>query len=314
MSNLNDDAILDFFSTLLKDGTEYKPSVQAHSVSKKKVSGWWVGERETQVSDDNARLNKQALSALLSPVLSMERSPELTPVLVNKRRVSDSGKGEGSGSMALMINSASAKEKYSDADTLYDKQAEALYDNQATAIHGQAVETRNKELHHQAIISKAAQSVHVLFEQLDDEFQVLFFDLAGLILAVPLLDLGGIINIKRVNSIVGRPLWYLGMQEHRGSQINVVDTCAWVMPEKYEALAQTIEYKYIALLGQSQWGLAFNRIVKTSQLKKSQIQWCKSQGKRPWLAGVVREQMCGILDVKMFVDMLNQGVSCQESN
>ena len=85
-------------------------------------------------------------------------------------------------------------------------------------------------------------------ESLDDEFPVLFFKVAGLTIAVPLVSLGGIVKLERVNHIMGRPDWYTGVQTHRGAQLNVVDTCAWVMPEKYDsALAETVNYQYVVL-------------------------------------------------------------------
>lgn len=69
-----------------------------------------------------------------------------------------------------------------------------------------------------------------LQEVLDDEFQVLFFKVAGLTLAVPLVSLGGIVKVERINHIIGRPSWFLGVQTHREEQLNLVDTCAWVCP------------------------------------------------------------------------------------
>jgi purine-binding chemotaxis protein CheW len=152
-----------------------------------------------------------------------------------------------------------------------------------------------------------------LQEQLDDEFQVLFFKIAGLTLAVPLVSLGGIVKIERVNHIIGRPHWFLGVQSHREAQLNIVDTCAWVMPEKYdEELAQTVNYQYLVLLEQSNWGLACESLVNAVRIKKSQVNWRSKAGKRPWLAGVVKEQMCGILHVQALIEMLDLGLGCQD--
>ncbi|MPY24879.1 chemotaxis protein CheW [Shewanella psychropiezotolerans] len=152
-----------------------------------------------------------------------------------------------------------------------------------------------------------------LLETLDDEFQVLFFKVAGLTLAVPLVSLGGIVKLERVNHIMGRPDWYKGVQAHRGSQLNVVDTCAWVMPEKYDsALAETVNYQYVVLLEDSNWGLTCESLVNAVKIKKSAVNWRSNAGKRPWLAGVVREQMCGILHVHALIELLNSGLSSQD--
>lgn len=153
-----------------------------------------------------------------------------------------------------------------------------------------------------------------LQEVLDDEFQVLFFKVAGLTLAVPLVSLGGIVKVERINHIIGRPSWFLGVQTHREEQLNLVDTCAWVMPEKYtDKLAQSVNYQYLVLLEGSNWGLACESLVNAVKINKSQVNWRSKAGKRPWLAGVVKEQMCGILHVQSLVEMLDAGLGCQDS-
>ncbi|QFU23467.1 chemotaxis protein CheW [Shewanella eurypsychrophilus] len=152
-----------------------------------------------------------------------------------------------------------------------------------------------------------------LLETLDDEFQVLFFKVAGLTLAVPLVSLGGIVKLERVNHIMGRPSWYKGVQTYRDSQLNIVDTCAWVMPEKYdEALAETVNYQYVVLLEDSNWGLTCESLVNSVKINKSAVNWRSNAGKRPWLAGVVREQMCGILHVQALIELLNSGLGSQD--
>nr|WP_250885581.1 chemotaxis protein CheW [Shewanella jiangmenensis] len=152
-----------------------------------------------------------------------------------------------------------------------------------------------------------------LQEQLDDEFQVLFFKVAGLTLAVPLVSLGGIVRVERINHIFGRPSWFLGVQTHRDAQLNLVDTCAWVMPEKYdEKLAQSVNYQYLVLLEDSNWGLACESLVNAVRIKQSEVNWRTSAGKRPWLAGVVKEQMCGILNVTALIQLLDAGLGCQD--
>jgi len=135
-----------------------------------------------------------------------------------------------------------------------------------------------------------------------------------LTLAVPLVSLGGIVKVERINHIIGRPSWFLGVQTHREEQLNLVDTCAWVMPEKYtDKLAQSVNYQYLVLLEGSNWGLACESLLNAVKITKSQVNWRSKAGKRPWLAGVVKEQMCGILHVQALVEMLDAGLGCQDS-
>ncbi|WP_028768709.1 chemotaxis protein CheW [Shewanella fidelis] len=157
-------------------------------------------------------------------------------------------------------------------------------------------------------------STQALLDSLDEEFQVLFFKVAGLTLAVPLISLGGIVNLQALTPLIGRPAWYKGVQQHRGSQLNVVDTGAWVMPEKYtQELAQQVNYQYVVALQDSNWGLSCETLVDTISIKKSAINWRSQAGKRPWLAGVVKEQMCGILNVAALVQMLQAGLGHQDN-
>ncbi len=152
-----------------------------------------------------------------------------------------------------------------------------------------------------------------LLETLDDEFQVLFFKVAGLTLAVPLVSLGGIVKIERINHIMGRPAWYKGVQTYRDTQLNIVDTGAWVMPEKYDkALAESVNYQYVVLLEDSNWGLTCESLVNAVRITKSEVNWRSKAGKRPWLAGVVKEQMCGILHVQALIELLNSGLGSQD--
>ena len=153
-----------------------------------------------------------------------------------------------------------------------------------------------------------------LQDVLDDEFQVLFFNVAGLTLAVPLVSLGGIVKIEHINHLIGRPDWFLGVQTRREQKVNVVDSCRWVMPEKYtKELADSIDYQYLVMLEDSNWGLACESLVNAVRIDKSHVNWREKPGKRPWLAGVVKEQMCGILNVQALIEMLDAGLGCQDS-
>ena len=95
---------------------------------------------------------------------------------------------------------------------------------------------------------------------------------------------------------------------HRDENLSVVDTAKWVMPEKYdEKLAESLNYQYLIMLDSSGWGLACESLVTTSTLIPSDVKWREANGKRPWLAGMVKEKMCALVNVKQLIDMLNKG-------
>jgi len=140
-------------------------------------------------------------------------------------------------------------------------------------------------------------------------FQALFFTVAGLTLAVPLTELGGIHNLIETNSLFGKPDWFIGVMLHRDEKLNVVDSAKWVMPEKYdEKLAESLNYQYLIMLDDSSWGLACESLVTTATLEHEDVQWREAEGKRPWLAGLVKEKKCALIDVKQLVLLLNKGL------
>lgn len=152
-----------------------------------------------------------------------------------------------------------------------------------------------------------------LQDMLEERFQALFFEVAGLTLAVPLITLGGIHQLEKVGPLIGKPKWFRGVMLHRDEKINVVDTAMWVMPEKYDqTLANKLNYQYLIMLGDSAWGLASDKLVNNVTLNKSDIQWREAQGKRPWLAGMVKERMCALIDVEQLISMLNNGLGSKD--
>jgi len=147
----------------------------------------------------------------------------------------------------------------------------------------------------------------------DGEFQALFFEVAGLTLAVPLKALGGIHQLGEVNQLFGKPKWFKGVMLNRDEKLNVVDTARWVMPEKYtQELEEGLNYQYLITLGDSQWGLLAEKLVNNITLKKEDVKWRAKHGKRPWLAGVIKEKMCALIDVENLNQLLEQGLDSRE--
>ena len=159
----------------------------------------------------------------------------------------------------------------------------------------------------------AAKTKVALQDSLDFRFQALFFEVAGLTLAVPLTTLGGIHQIDKIAPLFGKPDWFMGVMLHRESKLSVVDSAKWVMPEKYtEELAESLNYRYMIMLGDSEWGLASEKLVNTVNLTKDDVKWRGSTGKRPWLAGMVKEKMCALIDVEELISMLNKGLGSND--
>ncbi len=145
------------------------------------------------------------------------------------------------------------------------------------------------------------------------KFQALFFEVAGLKVALPLKELGGIHQIGTLNTLPGKPDWYKGVMLYREQKINVVNTAMWVMPEKYDqVLAEKLNYQYVIMLGKSSWGLACETLVNTIALEQDDVKWRSSEGKRPWLAGLIKQHMCALLDVDALIALLAKGAASSD--
>ena len=147
------------------------------------------------------------------------------------------------------------------------------------------------------------------------DFQAMFFDVAGLIIAVPLIELGGIHKVGKTNTLMGKPDWFKGVMLHRDEKINVVDTAMWVMPEKCnDSLKNSLNYQYIIMLKDSSWGLLAENLVDTVVLSQDEVKWLGQNTKRPWLAGLVKEKMCALLDVSALIQLLDDGSDIYQEN
>jgi purine-binding chemotaxis protein CheW len=142
---------------------------------------------------------------------------------------------------------------------------------------------------------------------------VLLFEVAGITLAVPLIELGGIHQIETVNPLFGKPAWFKGVLLHREEKYNVVDTAKWVMLEKSsEKLAGSTQYPYLIVLGESGWGLGCESLIATETLLPDEVKWRNVEVSRPWLSGMIKKKMCALLNIQQLISMLNQGLSSND--
>ena len=162
--------------------------------------------------------------------------------------------------------------------------------------------------------SISALTTNTLQQQLTGSFPVLYFKSMNLTLAVPLIKLKAIYPLQKVTKLIGKPSWYLGIQTERGQNINVIDTAKYLMAEKYQsALEQSVNYKYIIVLEDSNWGLLCEELIDSSSLTPDDIKWRTGVLLSPWLAGTVKQRMCGLLAVDALTELLNNNSSISVS-
>ena len=333
MSKSVDETVFDFFELLLHEEDSKavaSPNAPQHEVATPLVSK----KNEAQLLDDAILAEHSQAKVHASVTIATEVQPQKAKSVSNMSHLDEPGplvnKQALEKLLAPVLKTVVIEDKpaevLSEVASEMDKAPEEIQESISSLPESDAsvtIEQPSTVVDDEIIIETTPETqvgftppsiTKDLQEVLDDEFQVLFFKVAGLTLAVPLVSLGGIVKVERINHIIGRPSWFLGVQTHREEQLNLVDTCAWVMPEKYtDKLAQSVNYQYLVLLEGSNWGLACESLVNAVKINKSQVNWRSKAGKRPWLAGVVKEQMCGILHVQALVEMLDAGLGCQDS-
>jgi len=149
-------------------------------------------------------------------------------------------------------------------------------------------------------------------EWANEPFQVLLFEVAGLKLAVPLVELSSVIKWDdSVTEMPGSADFYMGILRHLDYKVAIIDTARMVLPvNKLEQLVNDDpreRVKHIVLIDDYHWGLACDKIGEVITLKPDEVRWRTSNTSRSWLAGTVIEHMCALLNSEGFADMLVKG-------
>lgn len=144
-------------------------------------------------------------------------------------------------------------------------------------------------------------------------FQAMLFKVAGLTLAVPLVELNGVRewSAEAVTPMPGHAPWYLGLMEYREHSVPVVDTAHLVLPEERLArLTSSADERVqrVVFIDEGRWGLACDEVEEVITLAPDQVRWRTSRTRRRWLAGTVVDHMCALLDPPAFADVLRTGL------
>ncbi|MGN0894570.1 MAG: chemotaxis protein CheW [Succinivibrio sp.] len=140
------------------------------------------------------------------------------------------------------------------------------------------------------------------------EFQALFFLVRGVRFAVPLVNLGGIFQTEKITPLFGKPAWFMGIADVRGRKMNVVDTLKWVKSD----CATADSYEYMIALDKTLWSIGCDELEGNRILSADSVTWRQTAGNRPWLAGIVKKEMCALLHVEALIKMFENGVNLKD--
>jgi len=144
----------------------------------------------------------------------------------------------------------------------------------------------------------------------EDPFQALLFRLSGLTMAIPLIELDGILEWPdTLTPLPNRSPWYLGLLDNRGKTVPVIELSQLVIPEKIRAKnnPHEVQHSRVILVGGGRWGVACDSVSEVVTLNPDEVRWRSSRTKRKWLAGTAINHMCALLDAEGLVHLLATG-------
>lgn len=137
-----------------------------------------------------------------------------------------------------------------------------------------------------------------------EQFDILLIEVNGLQLAVPLVALGQIQPMDdNLTPLFGQSDWFMGLQQSPAGSIKTVNTAKFVMPERYQ---DEHDYQYVVSINGLNWGLAVDRIHQPISIDPDSIRWRAKRSSRPWMAGMVKDHMCVLLDIPSMGEVLQK--------
>lgn len=146
-----------------------------------------------------------------------------------------------------------------------------------------------------------------LAESLTDRFQVLLCQICGVTIAIPLVELGSIMQITKFTNQGQKQSWFKGLFVKGDQTYTCIDMSAQIAPHRYEKNDSANEYRYLVQLGKSDYALCCNNVETTLEIEKPDVKWRSDITKQPWLAGMLKDKMCALVDgAEMVRDVLKQ--------
>lgn len=135
-------------------------------------------------------------------------------------------------------------------------------------------------------------------------FKTLLFRVNELTLAVPLSELNGIVVApEAISGFPGGAEWLLGLMPYRGGNVKIIDIAYLMAPENRHLPKNsfsTCAPKNIVLAAGAAWGFPCHDVMRIVTTEPHQVFWRPDRRRRPWLAGVMKEDMCALIDVQGF--------------
>ena len=289
-------AMVNYFNSLLTD-----PSEQAQPKKAEKVR-----ESSSQKEVLEKTFNSESLSRMLENITSEVLAAPVSENSEPAAKVTEAVTEAVSEKTETAVENEVSEPENVIQTAVENEQAVKTDTVQETApVHEEAADTEETQ---ESVLQTGEQelkSERWCNIETDSEFSALLFKVAGILLAVPLFSLGGIFKPVKIDKLFGKPEWYAGMTCIQKQNVSVVDTAKWMLPGK-EIVAH--EYNFVILLKSKEWCLQCDELVGTKTIKREDVKWRVLHGDRPWLAGILKKEMCALLHVTELEKMLSKGL------
>jgi chemotaxis signal transduction protein len=136
----------------------------------------------------------------------------------------------------------------------------------------------------------------------ESRFSAILFGVGRYKFAVPLNMLDSVTRITgRPTGMFGQPGWHRGVVLSRERQLVLVD------PGRLLGLADAEPVEpvdHVLVLPGGRYGILSSQAPEPVTLRGSGIRWSRPEARRPWLAAILPEHMCVMLDTEVLLELV----------
>ena len=136
---------------------------------------------------------------------------------------------------------------------------------------------------------------------------VLFFDAAGIPLAISMAGIPPIVDVERssLQQAVSAVGVRVGLLNRCGREIVILDVKDIIFPNGVSSEGRCEDKKFmrVILLGNGGCGLGCDDVGSIVHLQRRDVDWCSRSKTRPWLSGMVKGHNRALLEVDEIIRM-----------
>lgn len=139
-------------------------------------------------------------------------------------------------------------------------------------------------------------------ERVKFPIQCLMFYVNDNQLSIPLIELLSVVsNVDNLTRLPRTPEWFLGLMQHRESNIKIVDSAQLL---SIHAQLGKVTDKHVLVLKDAVWGLSCDRLGEIIQLDADDVKWSRP-GSTGLALGTIKKSLAMLLDPDKILQRFN---------